>query len=181
MRRAEEAANSTETALEMAQKAFTKAQQVLKDSQDKLAVVEADLATHREEPERSELTPELPDAVRSLVAALERHSFAGVPPQVREALEFVHASLKTDEPSAEAAPVRTIPAAPGNAESADGPLSQRGRVRTAEEAALSPREQAQQPQHQEADAMLIELDGGGDDSDAALAEMVRRHRARRRV
>ena len=100
-----------------------------------------------------------------------------------EAMQDVLRKAAGDDDNDAEEPAAQPPAASHSAEVQHTQPEQRGQVRTAEEASLSPRQGGdQQPsQEQRSEGIFMELEDGEDSSDAALADMVRRYRARRRV
>ena len=95
-----------------------------------------------------------------------------MPEGIREVHERAKAALPQEPPPVQARVEMQgdVPAPTGSQE--------RGRVRTAEEASLGSGED--EGMRGDGDSMMA-LQDGEDDSDAALAALVRRHRARRRA
>ena len=100
-----------------------------------------------------------------------------MPDGIREALEKAKAALPQEQQPQEPLPAQPL-LQPDTRQSDASTLPQdnRGRVRTADEASLGSGDDA----GADGDALMA-LQDGEDDSDAALAALVRRHRARRRA
>ena len=178
---AKAAQRKAQKAVTDAKAAVTKANERLQESllqmdaaQAQVDSIEEELRAERARPAGSSgltLQPNLESTLRELLSALD--SFQQVPDSIKD----VHARARAALPALQ--PVEPQP------QRADAPTAlqeQRGRVRMADEASLGSGDEtgAEDQTAQGGDDMLMELRDGEDDTDAALAALVRRLRGPRR-
>ena len=160
-------------------KANERLQQTLLDmdaAQAQLDAVEAEWKENRPRgpPADLRLQPNMETSFRELLTALEE--VQGMPDSIRQVHDRAKAALPQQPPVQPPAETQSRAPAP------TGPQD-RGRVRTADEASLGSGDDAgagMQCNQEDGDLMMA-LQEGEDDSEAALADLVRRYRARRRA
>ena len=182
LKRAEAAAEAAAAAVTAAEEAHEKAQAALLQARERAREAEA---AAKSMPVPPKLIPNVSVLADVLVKAITTQG-GPLPFSVQAAVEAMQDGLRKaagDDDDDAAVHASQPPAASSSVQAQRMPPEQRGQVRSADEASLSSREGGDAPpfQDQRGDDILMELEDGEDSSDAALADMVRRYRARRRM